>query len=127
MLHETITKLQGINLFLKYKKIYVKHVVKSNKKGYNLEMKPTNFGLTFENASKTNRFAFFLIILSQQKLNSIYSNVIIYFILTPFLTLPSQPILPSPLKLENFTTPNESLMSVCCMCVCADLASLSHM
>ena len=60
-------------------------------------------------------------IICQQKLNSIYSNVIICFILTPFLTLPSQPVLPSPpLKLQNFTTPNESLMSVCC------LASLSH-
>ena len=55
------------------------------------------------------------------KLNLIYSNVIICFILTPFLTLPSQPLLPSPLKLQNFTTPNETLMSVC-----VDLASLSH-
>ena len=44
------------------------------------------------------------------KLNSIYSNVFICFILTPFLTLPSQPVLPSPLKLQNFTTPNDSLM-----------------
>ena len=52
-------------------------------------------------------------IICQQKLNSIYSNVIICFILTLFLTLPSQPVLPSPLKLQNFTTPNESLMSVC--------------
>ena len=51
-------------------------------------------------------------------------NVIISSILTPFLTLLSQPILPSPLRLQNFKTPNESLMSVCCMCV--DLASLSH-
>ena len=42
--------------------------------------------------------------LCQQKFNSIYSNVIICFILTPFLTLPSQPLLPSPLKLQNFTT-----------------------
>ena len=55
-------------------------------------------------------------IICQQKLNSIYSNVIICFILTPFLTLPSQPFLPSPLNL-NFVTPNESLMSVCCVCV----------
>ena len=31
---------------------------------------------------------------------------------------PLQPFLPSPLKLQNFTTPNE--------CVCEDLASLSH-
>ena len=51
------------------------------------------------------------------KLNSIYSNVIICFILTPFLILPSKPILPSPLKLQNFKTPNESLISVCCVCV----------
>ena len=56
-------------------------------------------------------------IICQQKLNSIYSNVIICFILTPFLTLPSQPFLPSPFKLQNFTTPNESLMNVCCGCV----------
>ena len=28
-------------------------------------------------------------------------------------TLPFQPILPSPLELQNFTTLNESLMSVC--------------
>ena len=55
----------------------------------------------------------------QLKLNSIYSNVIIYFILTPFLTLPSQPLLSSHIKLQNFKTLNESLMSVC-----ADLASL---
>ena len=86
-----------------------------------------NFGLTFEKASKTNRFAFFLIILFQQKLNSIYSNVIICFILTSFLTLPSQPVLPSPLKLQNFTTSNESLMSVVCVYVRSDLASLLHM
>ena len=52
-------------------------------------------------------------IIFQQKLNSIYSYVIICFILTPFLTLPSQPLLPFPLKLQNFTTPNGSLMSVC--------------
>ena len=32
-----------------------------------------------------------------------------------------KPFLPSPLKLKNFTTKNESLMSVC-----ADLASLSR-
>ena len=56
-------------------------------------------------------------ILCQQKLNSIYSNVIIFVILTLFLTLPSQPLLPFPLKLQNFTTPNETLMSVCCVCV----------
>ena len=43
------------------------------------------------------------------------------FILTPFLTLPSQPLLPSPLKLHKFTTPKGSLMSVC-----SDLASLPH-
>ena len=57
----------------------------------------------------------------QQKLDSIYSNVIICFILTPFLTLPSLPLLPSPLKLQNITTPKRSIMSVC-----ADLASLSY-
>ena len=51
-------------------------------------------------------------IICQQKLHSIYSNVIIWFILTPFLTQPSQPILPS-LKLQNFTTPNETLLSMC--------------
>ena len=44
------------------------------------------------------------------KLNSIYSNEII---LTPFLTLPSQPLLPFPLKQQNFTPKKESLMSVC--------------
>ena len=52
-------------------------------------------------------------VLCQQKLNLIYSNVIICFILTPFLTLLSQTLLPSPLKLQNFTTPSESLMSMC--------------
>ena len=52
-------------------------------------------------------------IICQQKLNSIYSNVIICFILTPFLTLPSQPVLSFPLKLQNFTTLIESLMSAC--------------
>ena len=61
-------------------------------------------------------------IICQKKLNLIYSNVIICFILTPFLTLPFQPFLLFPLKLQNFTTPKKSLMSVC-----ADLASLSHM
>ena len=55
------------------------------------------------------------------KLNSIYSNVIICFILTPFLTLPLKPLY---LPFFSYRTPNESLMSVCC--VCADLASLSH-
>ena len=49
----------------------------------------------------------------ETKNNSIYSNVIIFFILTPFLTLPSQPLLPSPLNLQNFATPNESLMCMC--------------
>ena len=44
-------------------------------------------------------------ILCHQKLNSIYSNVVIC------LTLPS------PLRLQNFTTPNGSQMSVCCVCV----------
>ena len=33
--------------------------------------------------------------------------------LTPFLTLPSQTLLPSSLKLQNFTTRNGSLMIVC--------------
>ena len=51
------------------------------------------------------------------KTKFIYSNVIICFILTPFLTLPSQHLLHSPLKLQNFTTPNEPLMSVCFVCV----------
>ena len=55
------------------------------------------------------------------KQNLINSNVNICFILTPFLILPSQPLLPPPLKLQNFTTQNGSLI-----CVCADLASLSH-
>ena len=45
-------------------------------------------------------------IICQRKINSLYSKVIICLILTRFL------ILPSFLKLENFTTPNESLMSV---------------
>ena len=57
------------------------------------------------------------------KNNSIYSNVIIYYILTPFLTLPSQPLLPSPLKLQNFITPNETLM--CVVCVCKEPVSTS--
>ena len=39
-----------------------------------------------------------------------------YFILTPFLSLPSQPLLPSPLKLQNFTISNAPLMSACCVC-----------
>ena len=60
-------------------------------------------------------------VICQQKLNSIFSNVILCLILTPFLTLPSKLHLPSPLKLQNLTAQNESLMSVC-----ADLASLSH-
>ena len=47
------------------------------------------------------------LIICQQKLNSIYSNVIICFIITPFLTLPYQSLLPSPLTLQNFTTPNQ--------------------
>ena len=46
-------------------------------------------------------------IICQQKINSIYSNVIICFT--------SQPLLPYPLNLQKFTTPNESLMSVCCV------------
>ena len=65
-------------------------------------------------------------IICQQELNSIYFNVIICFILTPFLTLPSQPLLPSPLKLKNFTTPNESLMSVCCLYVCRCVISFAY-
>ena len=52
-------------------------------------------------------------IICQQKLNSIYSNVIICFILTPFLTPTYQSFLPSPVKLQNFITPNGPLMSVC--------------
>ena len=56
------------------------------------------------------------------KLNSIYSKVIICFILTPFLTLPSQPLLLSPLELKKFITQNESLNE----CGCADLASFLH-
>ena len=55
-------------------------------------------------------------IICQQKLNSMESNVYICFILTPFLTLPSQPLLPSPLKLHNCTTPNEPKW-VCVVCV----------
>ena len=54
-------------------------------------------------------------ILGYQKLNSIFSNVIICFILTLFLTLSSQPLLPSLFKLKKFTTPNESQMSVFCV------------
>ena len=49
-------------------------------------------------------------IICQQKLNSIQSNVVICFLLTTFLSL------------QNFTTPNEPLV-----CVCVDLAYLSHM
>ena len=44
--------------------------------------------------------------------------IFICFILTPSLSLPFQPLLTSPLKLQNFTTPNEPLMSACCVCVC---------
>ena len=40
-----------------------------------------------------------------QKLNLIDSNVIICFFVTPFLTPSSKPLLTSPLKLQNFTTP----------------------
>ena len=65
-------------------------------------------------------------ILYLKKTNSIYSNEIICFILTKFLNLPSQPLLPSSLKLQNLTTENESLISLCCVCMCADLASLSR-
>ena len=54
---------------------------------------------------------------TKTKFNLNYT-VIICFILTPFLTLRSQPLLPSPLKLQKFTTRNESLMNVCCVCVC---------
>ena len=53
-------------------------------------------------------------IICQLKLNLIDSNVIICFILTSFLTLPS------PLKVQNFRTPNKSLMSVCCVCESLD-------
>ena len=44
------------------------------------------------------------------------STVIICFILTPFLSQPSQPLLPSPLKLQNFTTLKLTLRSVCSVC-----------
>ena len=46
------------------------------------------------------------------KINSI-PYVIICFILTPFLSVPSPPLLPSPLKLQYFTTPNEWVQFVC--------------
>ena len=39
----------------------------------------------------------------------------------------SHPILPSPLKLQNFTTPNGSLMSVCFVCVCRFGISFTYM
>ena len=65
-------------------------------------------------------------IICQQNLNSIFSNVIICFTLTPFLTLPSQPLLPSPLQLQNFITLNGSLMSVF-VCVCVQIWHLLHM
>ena len=58
-------------------------------------------------------------ILYVNKINSIYPNIIICFIQTPFLTLSSQPFIRSPLKLQNFTTPNKSQLSVCCVCVCS--------
>ena len=54
-------------------------------------------------------------IICQQKQNAI--------ILTLFLILPFQPLLPSPLKLQNYN-PKLTLMSV--GCVFEDLASLSH-
>ena len=63
----------------------------------------------------------------QQKLDSIYCNLIICFILTPLLTPTSQPLLPFPLKLQNFTSPNESLMSVCYVCVCRFGISFTYM
>ena len=58
------------------------------------------------------------------KSNGKLQVLIICFILTPFLSLPSQPLQPSPLKLQNFTTQKIPLMSACC--VCLDLTSLSH-
>ena len=57
---------------------------------------------------------------SKTKLNLNYT-VIICFILPPFLTLRSKPLLPFPLKIENVTTPNESLMNVCCVCRFGDI------
>ena len=66
-------------------------------------------------------------IICQQILNLIYSNVIICFILIPFLTLPFQPFLPFPLKLQNIKTPNETLMSVCCVCVWRLWISFTYM
>ena len=37
------------------------------------------------------------------------------------------PTLPTPFKLQNFTTPNELLMSVCCVCVCGFGISFTYM
>ena len=51
---------------------------------------------TFRTGFEKGNFIYNYIIW-QQKLNSIYSNVIRCFILTPFLNLPYQPHLPSPL------------------------------
>ena len=45
----------------------------------------------------------------------------IVFILTPFLSQPSKPLLSSPLKLQNFTTPNE------CVCVWRFGVSFTYM
>ena len=47
---------------------------------------------------------------TKNKLNLIYCNHM-FRSLAPFLTLNSQPLLPSPFKLQNFKTPNESLMN----------------
>ena len=62
-------------------------------------------------------------IICKKKLNSCNPNVIMWFIFTPYLNSTSQSLLPFSRKLEYFSTPNESLLSVC---VCGDLTSLSH-
>ena len=74
----------------------------------------------FFNIRKTNE-SYDIKICGIKSYTALLGDIIIYFILTPFLSLPSKPLLHSPHKLQNFTTPNEPLMSAC-----VDLASLSH-
>ena len=52
---------------------------------------------------------------TKTKFNVIYCNHMFY--LNPFLSQPSQPLLPSPIKLTEFYNPKWTLISVCCVCV----------
>ena len=55
-----------------------------------------------------------------QKLNSVDCNVIISFILTPYHNPIPQYILPSPLKLQYFSTPKQ-ITYECVLCVCVKI------